>query len=98
MGIYAKSEWKSTLKYDCGCQILERVSGKSPSGMEIIATMIDYCPKHSASSDMYEVLKALVNELSKAVAMINKQGFGFPANLALIGEKARQILAKIDGR
>lgn len=52
-------EWNPKLEYDCGCQILERVSGKSQSGTQIIATRIGYCPMHKVAPKLYEALKAV---------------------------------------
>jgi hypothetical protein len=92
MAGYTKDEWKSTLKYDCGCQILERISGKSISGTQIIATMIDYCPKHKAALELYETLKFAVRQIEE----LHKQKGEFGLTNAILGI-AEQTLAKAEG-
>lgn len=51
----------------------------------------------AAAPDMYEALRELIVAVDEAIPIINREGIGFPANIALKAEKGRKALAKSGG-
>jgi len=46
--------------FPCGCKIVEK--GHDTGKAQALYDDIEYCPKHEAAQDMYEALKAIIDE------------------------------------
>ena len=85
---YNKGEWKVISQYACGCQIRE-TSRPNKRGV-VLATIIEYCPKHKAATEMYEALKAITE-----LAPRDKLRLPYAIEVVEIADKA---LARAEGK